>query len=394
MPDDNSLTQPNGATTPEPPQKTLREIAEAAYDDLVDGADGSEQSEADQGDGQSSRPRDSLGRFVSADQQAEPGEADGDQPTQPREELQAPDEAAPHPAPPDGSSREAPAHWSAQDRQMFERLDAEGKAWALRREAALEGDYQRKVQNVAQAANFVNAIAPSFSDPRVAASLQRNGMTPVDAVNQLLSFHARFEDPDPRQRAGVLQELMARSGLDPAAVFQLRPQGIPGLSEQEQKDPAIKYIADTIGSLTQEVMANRQAVAQMQANAQANADNEAFQRASWGIHTFAAQKDEQGRPLHPDFDTVVPIIYQLIAADPNRSMQEAYEEAVWVHPDTRKRRIAAELQKQQQQQANIRARQAVRSNTRGVTQPVLGGNAQEPQGLRATIEAVADDLGF
>ena len=43
MPDDNSLTQPNGATKPEPPQKTLREIAEAAYDDLVDGADGSEQ---------------------------------------------------------------------------------------------------------------------------------------------------------------------------------------------------------------------------------------------------------------------------------------------------------------------------------------------------------------
>ena len=391
MPDDSNLTPQNGT---EPPRKTLREIVEQTYDDLVDGADGETPSEAGEGDGQSSRPRDNLGRFVAADQTAEPGEADGVKPpSQPRQdEISAPPEP-PHPAP-EGSSREAPAHWPAHDRDMYAKAPPEMQAWALRREAAVEADYQRKVQGIATAASFVNAIRPAFQDPRVAGSLQKEGLTPVDAVNQWAGFHVRFMDPDPRVRANVMQELMQRSGLDPAAVFQLSPPGIPGLSPQEQNEPAIRYIADHIGRTSQQVQGLVQDVARMQAQAQANADAADFARARWAIEEFAEARDQQGNPLHPDFNTVIPIIYDLIAANPQRPMQEAYDYAIGAHPETRKRLIAAELQRQQREQSNIRARQAIKSNARGLTTPVAGEAPQGPLGLRATIEAAAEELGF
>jgi hypothetical protein len=48
----------------------------------------------------------------------------------------------------------------------------------------------------------------------------------------------------------------------------------------------------------------------------------------------------------------------------------------------------------QAQQSLSRARQAVRSNTRGMTVPVTGERREGPVGLRATIEAAADEIGY
>jgi hypothetical protein len=386
---------PPSAPAPEIPRLTIRQAAEKAYDSLVDAPDVASEGSEDTGDGQSSRPRDNLGRFVASDRD-EPGEAAGTEPTQPREEIQAQPEADAPAQPPPGRSSEAPANWSQPDREMFSKAPPDMQEWALRRHREMEGEFHRRVQATAQAAQMVDAVAPVFRDPVIAASLQQHNLTEVDAIGQWAGFHRRFVDPNPQVRASVLQELMQRSGLDPAAVFATqRPQAIPGLSPKDQADPAIKYITDTIGRMNAAVQAQENKLAQIQQHAAQQVFDEQKRLALGNIEQFANEKDARGNLRHPDFDEVAPLIYKAFEINPGYTMQEAYELACSAHPGVRQKLIQAEVAAARQQEANARAKQAVRSNTRGITSPVTSGaRPNGPVGLRAAIEAAAEEVGL
>jgi hypothetical protein len=112
-----------------------------------------------------------------------------------------------------------------------------------------------------------------------------------------------------------------------------------------------------------------------------------------GIDGFAEEKDAQGNLRHPHFDEVLSTVIDLYRANPERDLQEAYEMACWSTPQVRAKLIAADQAKAEQQRQNERARQAVRSNVRGITSPVAKPT-ERPKGLRATIEAAADEIGL
>ena len=388
----------NGAADPpvaETPRQSLREIAEAAWDEVVEAApEGAEAAPVDEG----GQLRDSLGRFLPKTPGEEPGEAapspDG---TQPRDEHAAPQQPQePHPAP-QGSSSEAPANWSAEDRQTFAKLPPEGKEFLLRRHSEMEGDYQRRVQANAVAAQFTSALAPVFGDPVISGSLQQQGLSPYEAIVEWAGFQRRALDPNPQVRMQLLQELGRRMGLlDPAATGQMSPSvpGQPQLSEADLKDPAIRYFADYLGKVSSEQQAQRQ---QLQLRDQRDAERqmlEVHKVTRWSIDSFAEQKDDQGKPLHPHFDAVLPQIIELYQANPGRDLKEAYETAVWMDPTIRSGLITATAQRERDRLANERAKQAVRSNVRGITSPVSKPAGEGPQGLRATIEAAADEIGI
>ena len=122
-------TPTNGAA--EQP-KGLREVAEAAYEEVIDQADSEESIEPssepqpDLGE----RQRDSLGRFIAKN--TVEGEAEAATPPSPET---APQESErPHPAQAQpGVAAQAPSNWSAEDRANFEKLTQEGKEFLLRR---------------------------------------------------------------------------------------------------------------------------------------------------------------------------------------------------------------------------------------------------------------------
>jgi hypothetical protein len=386
----------NGAAAPTP-GKSLREIAEAAYDEIntsppAEGAPA--EPAAEPADGQITRPRDNLGRFAAA----KPGEAappaqDG---TQPREDQgqQPPPSPSPGPA---GSSSEAPANWSAADKEAFAKLQPEGQQFLLRRHSEMEGDYQRRVQANRAAAEFTSALEPIFRDPVIAGSLQANALTPYHAIEQWAGFHRRAMSPNVQDRVQLAFELAARMGLDPAVFAPSRPGGPQGaaLSEQDLKDPAIRYFADHIGRTSTEVQELRATLQQMRQADQNRQNAEAVRVNRWSIDTFADEKGADGKPLRPDFDQVLDTIIDLFKANPQRDLREAYETARWMVPTTRNALIAAERSAVEQKAQNQRAAQAVRSNTRGMTSPVSkpAGDGK-PKGLRGTIEATADEIGF
>lgn len=390
----NEPTTSNGSTQPEvTPRPSLRDVAEAAWDKVQDAADdtGNEptQEAEPQDAGQSVQRRDSLGRFAPADQVAKPGEQSQADPA-PTNDPKAPGVAKP--ADPAHGSNQPPQHWSEQDRQTFAKLTPEGQQFLLRRHTEMERDYQSKAQAAATAVQFTQSLAPVFQDPVIAGSLQQAGVSPFDAIAQWAGFHKRFmTDP-----AGLLQELAQRAGLNPAATGQMsRPGQTVALSEEDLKDPAIRYFADNIGRTLSDVQALRAELNQMRQQDAQRQTAEAMKVNRWSIDQFADEKDAQGNLKHPHFDAVLPHMIELFRANPERPLQEAYDMAIWAVPSIRQSLIAAERNSVQQQQANQRARQAVRSNVRGVTSPVTKPASEgKPKGLRATLEAAADEVGL
>jgi hypothetical protein len=389
---------PNGAAPSttngaEPAAKpSLREVAEAAYDQLTTDDGGEPQAEPA---GQGTQPRDNLGRF--APKSAQPGEADGAQKPAPAPTEKSPSEAPPeHPAPEAaGRSSEPPAHWSAADRELFAKQTPEAQAFLLRRHGEMERDYTQKTQASAQAVGFVQTVAPIFQDPLIAGSLQAAGASPSDAIAQWAGFHRRAMDPNPEVRFALLQELAQRMQVDPAAIATSRSGPAPQLSEQDLKDPAIKFFADHIGRTASEVQALRQQLQSMQQQAVTQQQAEALKVSRWSIDTFADEKGPDGKLLRPDFDQLIDTIAELYKANPERDLKEAYETARWMNPATRESLIATERQSVEQREANKRAAQAVRSNVRGLTSPVSKPPEQGgKKSLRETLERAADEVGY
>lgn len=384
----------NGSTPPEnePAEapRSLREVAEAAWNDIEATPDEGDDAPA----GQISRTRDNLGRF------SKPGEQSSQDPAPQNDKTTAPPaQQQPSPAP-TGSSSEAPQHWSAEDKATFAKLPKEGQDFLLKRHGEMERDYQSKVQANASAVQFTQAVAPVFEHPSVTAALvdyQTGGRVhPVDAIKQWAAFHVRAMSKDPNERAGLLKEMAQRLQLDPAAVFGQGNQSVNGLSEEDLKDPAIRYFADHVGKTSKDLQALKDQLQDFGRQQNDRASQEALRVTQWGIDQFADEKDAAGGLLHPHFDAVLPQIIDLFAANPNRDLKEAYETAVWMNPQLRQTLIQQERQSVEQRQQNERAAKAARLNVRGRTSPVSkpASDADAPKGLRAVIAAAADEVGL
>ena len=387
---------------------SLRDIAEAAYDDLEAGAEAEapeapiEAEGAEEPLAQDDRPRDKSGRWVSKTGETPPGEAIEplDPAPKPKIEVQKPptDPAA---VSPPARSNQVPEHWSADDKATFAKLPAEGQAFLLKRHGDMEAEFTRKSQASAGAVQFTQALAPVFNDPQIAQSLKQAGVHPVQAIQEWASWHKMGTSPRQEDKFHLLVGLSQRMGLDPARIFSAlsnqSPSNPMNLSEEDLKDPAVKFIADHLGKTQSKLDA-------IEGELQQRNQREHQARAEWGVRSarqgidgFADEKSKDGRPLRPYFDAVLPYIIDLFKANPNRSMADTYDAACWAHPEVRKQMLAAEQYRQQSQSDISRARIAQRGNTRGVTTPVArpnGADGPSKGGIRDAIERSADEVGF
>ena len=161
MPDSNPNPS-NGADSQTEERPSLRDAAEAAWNEVVEDAPDDDGGSDDDGliVDDSGRTRDKRGRWASKD--AQPGEADGS--PSPDDESTAPPAAPADPAP-QGSSNQPPQHWSAQDRELFSKLPPDGQEFLVRRHTEMERDYQGRVQ----AAHVLGSLPPQARHPRLSS---------------------------------------------------------------------------------------------------------------------------------------------------------------------------------------------------------------------------------
>jgi hypothetical protein len=389
---------------------SLRDIAEQVYDDLETGAEAPAEAEGpgpdDEGGAEETlagdaRPRDKQGRWVPKSER-QPGEAVEPLDPAPKAPIQATQKPTADPAAdPAARSNQAPEHWSAEDKATFSKLPPEGKTFLLRRHGEMEAEFTRKSQSSAGAVQFTQAVAPVFNDPHIARMLQQEKVSPAQAIQTWAQWHKMGTSENQQDKFTLLVGLTQRMGLDPARIFSAlqnqQPPNPMGLSPEDLKDPALKFFADHLGKTQSKLDALEGQLQQRDQRDQQAREEMGLQSARSNIDTFADEKGRDGRPLHPHFDAVLPIILDLFKANPSRDMAEAYELACWAHPEVRKQLLAAEQFRAQSQQDVARARIAQRGNTRGLTSSVSrpnGADGPSKGGIRDAIERSADDIGF
>jgi hypothetical protein len=383
MPDNDQPNSISGATetsAPEPRQ-SLREIAEAAYD---------EGSTAESEAPSEGRARDSQGRFAPK-QGVETGEAEGKTPPSPDQRPETPTEEAD----PAQRGNRPPDHWSAEDRAVFERAPADVKQMLQRRYSEMEADYTRKSQANAAAVQAVNALAPVFQDPVIAQAMQEQRTSPLQLIHEWAGFHKKALSPNVADRAALMIDLASRMGFDPAKLFATNRQPEVQLPPGADKDPAIRYLADQHARALGEVQNLRNEFQTIRQQEAQKHEEETLRATRWNIDAFADEKGQDGKPLRPDFDQQLPYILELFQANPERDLNEAYNIARRMNPKTWEDLVAAEKARVHSQQSVQKAQAANRGNLRGLTSPVSKPAGKPNNGsLRDALEASADEVGF
>ncbi len=224
----------------------------------------------------------------------------------------------------EGARLEAPAHWSAADREMFAKQSPEARKWLLGRHKAMEADYTRRTQELAGTKRLQESLNEVFAPFK--QEMELAGVTMDGAIRQLVAAHVKLRS-DP---AGGLKWLADTYGIDLKGVVDGAAAADPA-----GESPTVKALRQQVETLSGQLKSLTGAQNDQQMNAHLSQ-----------VQQFAEEKDDQGKPKRPYFDEVAPDVARLIRAaradNQAITLQEAYDSAVWANPTTRQKVLAAQ----------------------------------------------------
>ena len=266
----------------------------------------------------------------------------------------------------------APDHWSKEDRKMFENLNDGAKEFLLRRHKQMEGDYTRKTQENAEAVK-VGKLIDEGLDPTIKADLVRLGVDNENYVRQMMNWHTMsVKDP-----VGFVRAMVQQLRLDPAQVF--NGTGAEKPQSEEKLDPTAQRLQAIEQHLQGDQRQRMAAVVQQQQAA---------------VQQFAEAKDDQGNLLHPHFETVRKDMAIFVRADPNMTIEDAYNVAVYRNPELRST-LKPMPQSNETSERTKKALRAKRSNvkSRGPGSVSIPKD-DKPMSLQAAMMSAADEVGL
>jgi hypothetical protein len=309
--------------------------------------------------------RDQRGRFAPK-KAAEAATAD------PVEAAQAPVEEPAAPAEPETPAVpaiEAPQHWAAQDKELFGKLPPDGQKFLLDRHKAMEGDYTRRMQEIAPLRKAAEQWQPY---------LQQIGASPEQAFQALLGAEYALRTGTPEQKQQALRKL--------AADYEIT------LDQTAQQPAADEYVDPQVAALNQKLAqleawktSREQAEQQYQRQQQERQQSELQST----ITNFATEKTEAGTPAHPHFEAVKETMAALIGSGQAPDLKTAYDMAVWARPDLRQQLLTAQQEaavKKAAEEAKARAQKASTAAASITGTPVGTTAAAPPKSVREALE--------
>ncbi len=225
-------------------------------------------------------------------------------------ELAAGGEAAP------SGRREAPKSWKPEMRELFSKLPPEAQAYIEARENEVSEGFVKYAEESKYGKSLKEVIAP-YQPLLDAQGVKDHGQ----AVRYLLNAHYQLSSADGAKRAQYFAQLAKSYGIDMQAVQ------IAATHEPPYQDPEVKALRERLDAQDQERRLQQQREYE---TLKAQTDNE--------VKAFAEEKDEKGQPKRPYFDEVADHIV-LLLQNPRKTLEQAYEEAVWANPVTRKKEL-------------------------------------------------------
>lgn len=348
-----------------PQSVSLRDDLSAIYDKQeTETAEGDETLEVEAEEPKSGRVRDESGKFVKT-----AGNEGKEEEVEEPEEVPTETEVKPDPVLEPGL--EAPQHWSAEDKAAFTKIPKDAQEFVLRRHKAMEADYTRKTQEVADTKRFKDSVDQLLTPYRTQFAM--HGMDEVGAIRHLVGWFTSLQ----QSPAETLQILAQQYGVD----FNQK--------QDENVDPNFKALRDEITFLKSQIAQTHQAQ-------QHQVSSNLFEQ----VNSFRDEKDSAGNAKHPHFETVRQDMSVLVGSGRAKTLQEAYELAVRLHPDIHDKSLEQsilEKQKAAQQQgkqkdiddAAKKAAQAKKAAT-GIRSGSASVEKQGPQTLRDTLSALYD----
>jgi hypothetical protein len=306
--------------------------------------------------------RDERGRFA-AKQAAEAAAADPATAATAPAEPPAPAETPAIPA------VEAPQHWAATDKELFGKLPPDGQKFLLDRHKAMEGDYTRRMQEIAPLRKAAEQWTPY---------LQQLGATPEQAFQSLIGAEYTLRTGTPEQKQQALRQL--------AEDYKIT------LGQPAQQPATDEYVDPQVAAVRQE-LAELKAwkTSRDQAEQQYRQQEEQRQQQTLQstIDAFAAEKTEAGAPAHPHYEAVRATMGALISSGQAHDLKAAYDMAVYANPSIRQQLLTAQQDAAAKKSAEEAKAKALKATTAAssVSGSPVGSTAMPPaKSIREELE--------
>lgn len=216
----------------------------------------------------------------------------------------------------------APAHWALADREMFEKQSPEAKKWLLGRHKAMEGDYTRKMGEIAPQRQLLGTLDELFKPYET--EMRELGVTREQAIRELVGMHARLK----RDPVEGLRYLAQQCNVDLSTLTATGGEG--GGNVDLNAHPIVKGLQQQVATLTENLKRMTGAQGEQQLNA-----------ALAEVTAFADEKDASGNLKRPYFNDVagdINIRIRAARAEGRKiTLQEAYDQACWADEAVRAR---------------------------------------------------------
>lgn len=271
---------------------------------------------------------------------------------------------------------EAPARWTEADKASFAKMPREAQTLLTDRYKAMEADYTRKSQEVADfrrhAEPLVQAVQP-YNDYLTQIG-QQVGRHPAEMIRNMIGFEHSLRTGTPEQKQQALAKLAVDYGIAPA-----NPSGDGG--QYAQPDPILNHLSQRVPQLESKLSQFENWMTRQEETA-----------VSQQVESFATTRDATGNLKHPYFEDVKPQMAALMQSGQATTLQEAYEAATaplrkFVEVNEASRRQTEEKQRQDDL---AKARRAAPVRTMGTASR---GNTQA-KGLDDILSSAMDKAGF
>jgi hypothetical protein len=274
----------------------------------------------------------------------------------------------------------APSSWKPTERAEFDKLSPVVKAAIHRREQ----DFQNGQTQLLPDAQLGKGMRAAIEPYRML--IEAEGGTPERAVADLLKTAAIFRVGTNEQKAQAVAGIVRQYGVDMRVLF---PGGQQPQNAQPQafRDPRVDQL-----------------LANQNRERQESIQREQVQLESTVEH-WMNETDAQGQPKRPYLGDVInemsALVPQIRHANPAlthaQALEQAYERAIWAHPEVRtvlQQKAAADLQASTRAANQTRVSDARRAASVNVRPRGSLPSAGKPGAMEDTIAATARELGL
>lgn len=236
-----------------------------------------------------------------------------------------------------------------------------------------EGDFHEGLQKYTQAATYAVEVSKTFQPYQ--AMLNSQGYPSHQAfVDEALKIAYQLSIGSPEQKAQQLLALAQAYGVDMGTVTNVGERLNSG---QPVEDPTVVQLRNELAQLKQGLHQQRTQQEQAQYSSYVN-DVERF----------------RSDPKNEYFDSVREIMGSLIESGQANDLEDAYNKAIYLHPETKAKAISKQIELKQREAADKAAGAKKASSVNVKTKGKPSSNSTKVGSLEDTLAAALAETGY